>query len=109
MAQTVFRNLINNAIKFTREGGNIQLSFHINDKGQTFFSVADSGIGMNKDTLDTLFQLDFKNNRSGTNGEPSSGLGLLLCKEFVEKHGGNIWAKSEVGKGSTFSFTLGTE
>jgi len=107
MIQTVFRNLIINAIKFTPEGGCIKLSVHNNENGQMFFSIKDSGIGMDQDTLNTLFRIDFKNNRSGTNGEPSSGLGLLLCKEFIEKHGGSIWVESEVDKGSTFSFNLG--
>lgn len=109
MIQTVFRNLIINAIKFTHTGGNIRLSVQDHGNGQTTFSVADSGIGMSEETLDTLFHIDFSNNRSGTNGEPSSGLGLLLCKEFVERHGGNIWAESEPGKGSIFSFRLGNE
>ncbi|MDD4921508.1 MAG: PAS domain-containing sensor histidine kinase [Bacteroidales bacterium] len=109
MAQTIFRNLINNAVKFTRNGGSIRLSVHHNDKGQTIFSVTDNGIGMNHETLKTLFRIDFKYNRQGTNGEPSSGLGLLLCKEFVERHGGEIWVESEVNKGSTFSFYLQEE
>jgi len=69
-------------------------------------SVQDTGIGMSQALLDDLFKLDVKTSRKGTNGEPSTGLGLLLCKEFIEKHGGQIWAESEVGKGSTFHFTL---
>ena len=70
------------------------------------FSVKDSGIGMSKQILENLFRIDVNVSRQGTDSEPSTGLGLILCKEFVDKHGGQIWAESEVGKGSTFYFTL---
>jgi K+-sensing histidine kinase KdpD len=76
------------------------------NKGSTIFSVKDTGIGMNKSILDSLFRIDVNINRPGTEGEPSTGLGLILCKEFVEKHGGKIWAESTEGEGSTFSFEL---
>jgi signal transduction histidine kinase len=76
-------------------------------------SVSDKGIGMSQTMVNNLFRLDFQSNRKGTEGEPSTGLGLLLCKEFVEKHGGEIWVESEegnleVGKagGTSFYFTL---
>ncbi|MFY9151855.1 MAG: ATP-binding protein [Prolixibacteraceae bacterium] len=69
-------------------------------------SIHDSGIGMNPGMENNLFKIDLQANRTGTEGEPSTGLGLLLCKEFVEKHGGRIWAESEVGKVSVFYFTL---
>jgi signal transduction histidine kinase len=68
--------------------------------------VCDSGIGMDQELKDKLFLLSEKTSRPGTEGELSTGLGLLLCKEFIEKHGGKIWVESEVGKGSTFSFTI---
>lgn len=109
MAHTILRNLIINAIKFTREGGNVRLYVQKSEDGQDIFCVKDNGIGIDKFNQDTLFQIGYKNNRQGTNGEPSSGLGLLLCKEFVEKHKGRIWVESEVGVGSAFSFTLDAE
>jgi signal transduction histidine kinase len=61
---------------------------------------------MSKEMIDNLFRLDTDTNRKGTEGEPSTGLGLILCKEFIEKHGGKLWAESKEGKGSTFYFTL---
>ena len=66
----------------------------------------DTGIGMSPSMVDDLFKLDAQTNRKGTEGEPSTGLGMLLCKEFVEKQRGTIWVESEVGKGSAFKFTL---
>jgi two-component system sensor histidine kinase/response regulator len=68
--------------------------------------ITDTGIGMTPELKAKLFKMNEKTNRPGTSGEPSSGLGLLLCKEFVEKHSGKIWVESEEGKGSTFSFTI---
>jgi len=106
MLQTVIRNLISNALKFTPKGGTVHLSAEVDESKTVKISVQDTGIGMNPDRIDKLFRLDVQTNRKGTNGEPSSGLGLLLCKEFVEKHGGSIHIESEEGKGSTFSFTL---
>jgi signal transduction histidine kinase len=64
------------------------------------------GIGMNQNMVENLFRIDVKNGRPGTEGEQSTGLGLLLCKEFIEKHGGNIRVESEVGKGSVFTFNI---
>jgi len=69
-------------------------------------SVRDTGIGMSPTMIDNLFRIDLQNNRKGTEGEPSTGLGLILCKEFIEKHDGRIWVESEEGKGSVFSFIL---
>jgi len=68
-----------------------------------------TGFGMNKEMLENLFKLDTNTNRKGTEGEPSSGLGLIICKDFVEKHGGKLWVESEEGKGSTFYFSLPTK
>jgi len=104
--QTIIRNLVSNAMKFTPKGGKISVSAKTTGDKGVEISVKDTGIGMKPEMIDNLFRLDVKTNREGTEGEPSSGLGLLLCKEFVEKHGGKIWVESEVGKGSTFHFTL---
>ena len=106
MLASIIRNLASNAVKFTRKGGNIAISAATAPDNFVEITVADNGIGMNGTMVDGLFRLDVKTNREGTDGEPSSGLGLILCKDFIEKHGGKIWAESEKGKGSTFRFTL---
>lgn len=106
LLQTVIRNLVSNAVKFTLTGGKVNLSAKTTTDSNIEIFVQDSGIGMSQKLLGDLFKLDVKTSRKGTSGEPSTGLGLLLCKEFIEKHGGQIWAESEVGKGSTFYFTL---
>lgn len=106
MLGAVIRNLLTNAIKFTREGGEVQLLIESNKDAQVRFMVKDNGIGMKPEMLENLFNIDVKTSRMGTNNEPSTGLGLLLCKEFVEKHGGRIWAESEPDKGSVFCFII---
>jgi len=106
MTQSIFRNLIANAIKFTPTNGSILLQANSLEVGKTVFSISDNGIGMDIELMENLFNLGPKGRRLGTNGETSTGLGLMICKEFVEKHGGQIWIESEVGKGSTFSFCL---
>ncbi len=106
MLQTVIRNLVSNAIKFTPKGGKVSIVAKPTVDNQIEISIRDSGIGMNRKMIDDLFRLDIKTNREGTDGEPSTGLGLLLCKEFVEKHGGRLWVESEEKKGSTFYFTF---
>jgi len=106
MLQTIIRNLVLNAIKFTHTGGSVNLSVKQDSDGKTVFEVADSGIGMSPEICSNLFSFDTKNNRIGTNREPSSGLGLYLCKEFVENHGGQLFVKSEEGKGSVFWFKI---
>jgi signal transduction histidine kinase len=105
MISTVFRNLISNAIKFTKPGGEIFIS--INQKqNEITVSVKDSGIGIPAGRIDNLFRIDENYSTPGTNNEKGTGLGLILCKEFIEKHGGRIWVESEPDKGSTFSFSL---
>lgn len=105
MLKTILRNLVSNAIKFTHKGGTIKISA-IREDGNTTISVADNGIGIKTDEIDKIFDISKILPSSGTNGEKGSGLGLLLCKEFVETHGGRIWFTSEYGKGSDFRFTL---
>ena len=106
MLKSTLRNLATNAVKFTPKGGEVIINARLADNGFVEISIKDSGIGMKKEMIDKLFLLDGKTSRRGTDGEPSTGLGLLLCKEFVEKHGGKIWVESEEGKGSTFFFTI---
>lgn len=106
MIRLVLRNLISNAIKFTPQGGQISISVNSGSDRSTIISVKDSGIGIPPDMLEKLFSIDSSNKRYGTDGESSSGLGLVLCKEFAEKHRGNISVESEEGKGSEFSFSI---
>ena len=101
--QSVIRNLLSNSLKFTQRNGTIKIQAQ-QDQKSTLVSITDTGIGMEAKILDNLFTLGIKTNRTGTENEPSTGLGLILCKEFVEKHGGKIWVESEVDKGSTFYF-----
>jgi signal transduction histidine kinase/tetratricopeptide (TPR) repeat protein len=106
MVNTVIRNLLTNAIKFTPNGGNIKINFDKTDENYHIISIKDSGIGIKKENLEKLFKIDKTISTPGTNNEKGTGLGLLLCKEFIEKHNGKIWVESEEGKGSTFYFTL---
>jgi len=106
MLQTLMRNLVSNAIKYTPRGGFITISSRNLPDHLLEISVKDTGIGISKDMQANIFRLDPSTNRPGTNGEPSTGLGLIICKEFVEKHNGNIWVDSEEGRGSTFHLTL---
>lgn len=102
---TVVRNLISNAIKFTAHDGII--SIKIEPSGDFWeISVTDSGIGISEHDQKKLFSIDSNHTTIGTSQEKGTGLGLILCKEFVERNGGEIWVKSEMGKGSRFSFTV---
>jgi len=105
MISTVFRNLISNSIKFTNPNGTIEVSvLPKNDCYQ--FCISDSGIGMSEKTVANLFKITEKVQRPGTAEETGTGLGLILCKEFIEKNGGNIFVESEPQKGSKFFFTI---
>lgn len=106
MFGTIIRNLVSNAVKFTQKGGNVVISARETSDKSVNISVIDSGIGMNKNMIDHLFQLDVNTNRKGTEGEVSTGLGLIICKDFIEKHNGKFWVESEEGKGSVFRFTI---
>ena len=105
MIGTVLRNLLSNALKFSNRGGRVLITAHQSGDMITV-AVQDEGVGMDQNTLSMLFSIDNKITRPGTEGEASTGLGLILCKEFVEKHGGKIWAESSPGLGTTFYFTL---
>lgn len=105
MIMTVIRNLITNAIKFTENGKNIYL-FSAEDESLLTVSVRDEGVGMAPSILMGLFNPKEGNSTLGTSGEKGTGLGLQLCKDFVERHNGKIWADSEEGKGSEFKFTI---
>lgn len=102
---TVVRNLISNAIKFTPEGGKITLKTS-RQNGEAVTSIADTGVGMGQNVIDKLFRIDSKHSTKGTANEKGTGLGLILCKEFVEKNGGRIWVTSREGEGSVFYFSL---
>jgi signal transduction histidine kinase len=104
MISTVLRNLISNAIKFTRQDGEIIISAE-KRANEILVSVSDNGVGISTKRIDTLFRLDKSESTTGTAKEQGTGLGLILCKEFIEKHGGKIWVESEEGIGSTFYFT----
>ncbi|MDR6843690.1 tetratricopeptide repeat-containing sensor histidine kinase [Flavobacterium granuli] len=101
MFQAVIRNIVLNAIKFTPKRGSVDIQ-EKEDFYNTLITVKDTGIGMSPEMVLDLFKIDVQNNRIGTEDEPSTGLGLILCKEFIEKHKGKIWVESEEGKGSTF-------
>jgi len=105
MIKTVLRNLISNALKFTNSGGTINVSSEENSENVTI-SISDNGVGIKAENIKKLFNISEVITTKGTAEETGTGLGLLLCKEFVEKHGGKIWVESEVGKGSEFKFTL---
>lgn len=105
MLMTVFRNLISNAIKFTPNGKQIIITTDKNDTEQ-IITIKDEGMGISPENLIKLFKNTEHLTTYGTNGEKGSGLGLLLCKDFIEKHNGKIWAESVLGKGSAFKFTL---
>ncbi len=105
MISTIVRNLLSNAIKFTNNGGQISLKTFANEK-EWVLSVTDNGIGIDESSLKKLFRIEETYSTRGTQNEKGTGLGLILCKEFVEKHRGKFWAKSEVGKGSSFIFSI---
>ena len=105
MIMTILRNLISNAIKFTNTNGEINVALEITDR-EIMISVSDNGVGISEDALKTIWINSYNNKTIGTSGEKGTGLGLTICKEFVEKHGGKIWVESQVGVGSNFKFTI---
>ena len=105
MISTILRNLITNAVKFTNQRGKIDISASQTET-ESVVSVSDTGIGLKKEDVEKLFRIEESLSTKGTEGEMGTGLGLLLCKDFIKKHGGKIWVESEPGKGSRFVFTL---
>ena len=105
MVNTVLRNLISNALKFTRAGDQIEVSAH-SAEADVEIAVSDTGTGISPENIPKLFRIDVHYTNVGTAGEIGTGLGLNLCRELVERNGGRIWVESEVGKGTTFRFTL---
>lgn len=103
MLKTILRNLISNAIKFTHKKGTVEINTQIKENVyQT--TVSDTGIGISSDRLEEIFKVATNSSTTGTFDEKGTGLGLLICKEFVEKHGGSIQVKSIAGQGSSFTF-----
>ncbi|MCF8369342.1 MAG: PAS domain-containing sensor histidine kinase [Bacteroidales bacterium] len=105
MISSVLRNLISNAIKFTQAEGKITISA-VDQKDQLTISVSDTGIGISKERINKLFNISDGYSTQGTQDETGTGLGLILCKEFIEKNGGKIWVDGEDGIGTTFYFSL---
>ncbi len=105
MIETVLRNIVTNAVKFTPNHGSITIATE-STNSNVKFSISDTGVGMSGDVLKKLFRLDSHHVQKGTNQETGSGLGLILCKEFIEKNDGEIWAESTLGSGSVFHFTV---
>ncbi len=105
MIKTVIRNVIINAVKFSYRGGNISITA-TQPGPDVQYCIRDNGIGMSEKIMSTVFSVDKSKRQLGTDGEKGTGLGLVLCKEFVEQHGGRIWLESEPGKGTKVFFTL---
>lgn len=105
MISSVLQNMVTNAIKFTGKGGSVLVKVFA-ESDNLNFTVSDTGVGMDEDRLNKLFKIDKNSSSKGTDDEVGSGLGLIICKEFVESHHGKIWVDSTLGKGSEFSFTI---
>lgn len=105
MLKAILRNLISNSIKFTHKGGTIKI-IASRDQKLTTIKVSDNGVGIEPEKVENMFRFTTLHSTPGTHKESGTGLGLLLCKEFVDKHGGRIWIESEVNQGTTVSFTI---
>lgn len=109
MLETIIRNLVGNALKFTPRGGQVTVTGKNGLEGQAGWvkvSVQDTGVGMSQADIARLFRLDGSHSTPGTEKEKGSGLGLIICQEMVERNGGQIWVKSEAGQGTTVEFTV---
>ncbi|MBN2891433.1 MAG: PAS domain S-box protein [Bacteroidales bacterium] len=102
----ILRNLLTNAVKFTNRFGQVVIDAEIIDSEFVQISISDNGVGIEPERLENIFKLDKETSTKGTEKETGTGLGLLLCKEFIEKQGGKIWIESEINKGSNFIFTI---
>ena len=105
MMQSIFNNLVTNAIKFTNRNGQITITSSKMDD-MIRFAIKDNGVGMDENQKSMLFEMNKSFTTPGTTNEKGSGLGMILCKDFIEKHGGEIWVESNAGKGSEFFFTV---
>ena len=105
MITTVIRNIVVNAIKFTHPGGQVTVRAEKKD-AEIVVSIADTGIGIAETMKKRIFEVDYNKSTTGTANEAGTGLGLVLCKEYVNRNGGRIWFETESGKGTTFFFTL---
>jgi signal transduction histidine kinase len=105
MLSAILRNLISNAIKYTYSGGRISVSA-LNNENEWVFTVKDSGLGMSPEVYKNIFEIGAHQSELGTEKEQGTGLGLILCKEFVERHQGKIWVESDIRVGSTFNFSI---
>ena len=105
MLNSVIQNLVSNAIKFSERGGTVRITSKVQD-GFVELSVTDTGVGIEEEGLKNIFRIDKHHSTRGTEDEKGSGLGLILCKEFVEKNGGQIWVESKSGEGTTIRFTI---
>jgi len=106
MMNTVIRNILSNAIKYTPHKGRIEITVNTNNNHFIEITVKDTGIGMDETTLKNIFRIDNMVSTPGTNGETGSGLGLILCKEYLTRHNGHIWIESEINKGTSVHITI---
>lgn len=105
MLRAVFRNLLTNALKFSHEGGEVTVCI-CRQRGQWEFQIKDQGIGMSEEVQSLVLKIDDRKQKNGTYGEKGSGFGLLLCEDFIQRHGGHLSWESRPSEGSTFSFTI---
>jgi signal transduction histidine kinase len=105
MINTVLRNLVNNAVKFTDSGKEIEVNAREQEKFLEV-EVKDQGVGISPENQEKLFRIDVKYKTTGTSGEKGTGLGLILCHEFIKRNYGTIWSRSVLGKGTSFYFTI---
>ena len=105
MLQTIFRNLLSNALKYSYNPSPITIDA-TTTQNYIIISVHDRGVGLDQGNISDLFKIRQQTPSTGVSGEKGTGLGLIICKEYIEKNGGEIWVNSTIGKGSEFSFSL---